>query len=80
VQSVSQSLFSTLAPNEFSQDLEFLFVARLDSLRIMKNITLVIGEHKLTVDAVLASLVPCLEVAKEKVPLLVTFIAGLSLA
>ena len=44
MQFVSQTLFSTLAPNEFIQGLEFLFVTGLDSLRIMKNITFVIGE------------------------------------
>ena len=66
MQFVSQSLFSTLASNEFFQDLEFLFVTCLDSLRIVKNITLMIGEHKLVVDPVLASLAPCLEAATDE--------------
>jgi hypothetical protein len=66
VQFVSQTLFSTLALNKFFQDLEFLFVTSLDSLRIVKNITLVIGEHKRVVDAVLASLASCLEATEEK--------------
>jgi hypothetical protein len=66
MQFVSQSLFSTLAPNEFFQGFELLFVASLDSLRIVKNITPVIGEHKFVVDAVLASLVSCLEATEEK--------------
>jgi aryl carrier-like protein len=66
MQFVSQLLFSTLASNEFFQDLEFLFVTGLDSLRIVKNITLVIGEHKRVVDAVLASLASCLEATEEK--------------
>jgi hypothetical protein len=56
VQFVSQTPFSTLALNEVFQGLDFLFVAGLDSLRIVKNIALVIGEHKFVVDAVLASL------------------------
>jgi hypothetical protein len=66
MQPVSQTLFSTLAPNEFFQGFELLFVASLDSLRIVKNITLMIGEHKCIVDAVLASLVSCLEATEEK--------------
>jgi hypothetical protein len=66
MQSVSQSLFSTLASNEFLQNFEFLCATRLDSTRIVKNITLVIGEHKLVVDPVFASLVLCLGTTKEK--------------
>jgi hypothetical protein len=66
VQFVSQSLFSTLALYKFLQDLEFLFVTGLDSLRIVKNITLVIGEHKRVVDVVLASLASCSEETEEK--------------
>ena len=59
MQFLSQVLFSTLALNKHFQDLKCLLVTRLDSLRIMKNIALVIGEHKLVVDAVLASLASC---------------------
>ena len=66
MQFVSQFVFSTLALDEFFQDLEFLFITGLYSLRIMKNIALVIGEHKLVVDAVLASLTSCLEATEEK--------------
>jgi hypothetical protein len=66
VQFVLQPRFSTLALNEVFQGLEFLFVAGLDSLRIVKHITLVIGEHKRIVDAVLASLASCLEATEEK--------------
>jgi hypothetical protein len=66
MQPVSQTLFSTLALNEFFQDFELLFVASFDSLRIVKYITFVIGEHKCIVDAVLASLVSCLEATEEK--------------
>jgi hypothetical protein len=66
MQPVSQSLFSTLASNEVFQDLEFLFVTRLYSLRIVKNVTLMIGEHELVVDTVLASLSPCLKATEEK--------------
>ena len=56
VQFVSQPLFSTLASNKIFQDLESLLITCFNSLRIVKNITLVIGEHNLVVDAVLASL------------------------
>ena len=66
MQFVSQSLFSTLALDKFFQGLEFIYARRLYSLRIVKNITLMIGEHKLVVDPVLASLDPCLEAAEEK--------------
>ena len=66
MQFVSQSLFSTLALNELFQDLEFLYATRLYSPRIVKNITFMIGEDKLVVDRVLASLDPCLEATEEK--------------
>ena len=56
MQSVSKTLFSTLASNKIFQDLEFLLITRLYSLGIVKNITPVIGKHDLVVDAVLASL------------------------
>ena len=56
---LQSTMFSTLASNKIFQDLEFLLVARLDSLGIVKNITGVIVEHKLVIDAVLASLVSC---------------------
>jgi hypothetical protein len=56
MQFVSQSLFSALALNEVFQDLEFFNATRLDSLRIVKDITLMIGEHKFVVDLVLAPL------------------------
>ena len=59
MQFVLQSLFSTLTSNKISQGLEFLFVTSLDSLGIMKNVTLVIGEHKFVIDPVLASLASC---------------------
>jgi hypothetical protein len=66
MQFVSQPRFSTLASNEVFQDLEFLFVTGLDSLRVVKDITRMIGEHKRVVDAVLASLASCLETIEEK--------------
>ena len=56
MQSVLQALFSTLALNEIIQDRKCLLVTRLNSLRFMKNIALVVGKHKLVIDAVLASL------------------------
>ena len=59
VQLVSEFLFSTLALNEIFQGIECLFVTCLDSLRIVENIASMIGEHKLVVDPVLASLDPC---------------------
>ena len=61
MQFVLQTLYSTLATNKFFQGLESLFVTCLYSLRIMKNITRVIGKHNLVVDAVLPSLATCLE-------------------
>ena len=61
MQFVSQTHFSTLATNKFFQGLEFLFVTRLYSLGIVKNITRVIGKHNLVVDTVLPSLATCLE-------------------
>ena len=66
MQSVSQSPFSTLVSNELLQNFEFLCATRLDSPRIVKNITLVVGEHKFVVNAVLASLAPSLEIIGDK--------------
>ena len=65
MQFVSEALFSTFALNKVFQDLKCLLVTRLDSLRIVKNIALVTGKHKLVVDAVLASLASCLEATDE---------------
>jgi hypothetical protein len=66
MQSIAQSPFSTLASNELLQNLEFLCATTIDSARVVKNVTRVIGEHKLVVDCVLASLVvPCLGATKE---------------
>ena len=65
MQSLSQALFSTLALNETFQDLKCLLVSCFDSLRIVKNIALVIGEYELVVDAVLASLASCLAATDE---------------
>jgi hypothetical protein len=59
VQFVLQLFFCTLATNEFFQSLKFLRATRLDSARIVKNVTYMIGEHKFIVDGVLASLTPC---------------------
>ena len=58
--------FPTLATNEFSQSLEFLCATRLDSARIVKNITRMIGEHKFIVDGVLASLARCQSAYEEE--------------
>ena len=65
MQLVSQSPFSTLAFNEFLQNHEFLYATRLDSPGIVKNVTVMIGEHKCVVDAVLAPLVTRLEATVE---------------
>ena len=78
MQFVLQSLFSTLASNKIFQELESLFITRLDSLRIVENITFVIGEHNLVVDTMLASLASCLEATEERVPLSLTSIDGSS--
>ena len=56
MQFVLKPLFSRLASNKIIQNLKFLLVTCLDSLRIMKNIAAAIGEHDLVVDEVLASL------------------------
>ena len=45
--------------NEFSQYLEFLCATALDSARIVKNVTRMIGEHKFIINGVLASLARC---------------------
>ena len=58
MQSVSQFLFFALASNEIFQDLEFVNATRLDPLRIVEDITRMIGENKFIVDLVLAPLVP----------------------
>ena len=56
MQFVLQSFLATLALNEFFQNLEFFYATRLDSTRIVKDVTRMIGEHKFIVDGVLASL------------------------
>ena len=58
MQFISQSLFSALALNEIFQDLEFINATGLESLRIVKDITRVIGKNEFVVDFVLASLAP----------------------
>ncbi len=65
MQSVSQSPFSTLALNEFLQNPKFLYATRLNSPRIVKNVTVIIGEDKFVVDIVLASLALCLKATEE---------------
>ena len=65
MQSVSQLLLSTLALNEFLQNLEFFCATRLNSPRIVKNVTVIIGEDKFVVDIVLASLALCLKATEE---------------
>jgi hypothetical protein len=43
-------------PNEVLHNLQFLVVSRLKSAGIMKNITVMIGENQLVLNAVLATL------------------------
>jgi hypothetical protein len=52
--------------NEFFQSLEFLRATRLDSTRIVKNVTRMIGEYKFIVDGMLASLRPHLGANEEE--------------
>ena len=66
MQSITQKPLCTLVANEGLQDLEFIYATRLDTAKVMKNETLMIGEHKFVVDAVLASLAPCSEATEEK--------------
>lgn len=77
VQSIAQPPFSTLASNELLQNPEFVFATRLDSARVVKNVTGVIGEHELVVDCVLASLVVLwLEEATRKRATIITNLDG----
>jgi hypothetical protein len=66
MQLVFQPFLDTLAMNEFFQSLEFLCATRLDSTRIVKNVTRMIGEHKFIIDGMLASLKACLGANEEK--------------
>ena len=58
MQFILQFFLTALALNEFIQNLEFFCATRLDSTRIVKDVTRMIGEHKFIVDGVLASLRP----------------------
>jgi hypothetical protein len=66
MQSLLQLFFSALASNKFLQNFEFLRATRLDSTRIVKNITVMVGEYKLVVDPMFASLALCLGSPEEK--------------
>ena len=80
MQFVPQLVFSALASNEVFQDLEFFNATRLNSLRIVKDITRMIGEHKFVVDLVLAPLAPWLTKGnRTEASLLLTFTDGSSL-
>ena len=59
MQSVIQLPFSTLALDEFLQNPKFFDATRLNSPRIVKNVTVIIGEDKFVFDIVLASLALC---------------------
>jgi len=54
--SVMQSGFTTLASNEFLQDVYFLCITALDASGIMKNISPMVREDKFIIHVVLASL------------------------
>ena len=80
MQLVSQFLLSALASNEIFQDLEFVNATRLDPLRIVKDITRVVGKNEFVVDFVLASLASkSTRCDRSKVPLLLTLTDGSSL-
>ena len=66
MQFVLQYFLATLALNEFFQYLEFFYATRLNSTRIVKDITRMIGEHKFIIDGVLASLRPRLGANEEE--------------
>ena len=66
MQSITQLLFATFVLNEFLQNPEFLRATCLDSTRIVKNVTLMVGQHEFVVDSVLASLGSCLVEATEE--------------
>jgi hypothetical protein len=66
MQSITQSLSSTLAPNEFLQNFKFFCATRLDSTRIVKNVTRMTGEREFIIDTVLSPLELRLEAADEK--------------
>ena len=66
MQFVSQSILATRAMNEFCQNLEFFYATRLDSTRIVKDVSRMIGEHNFIVDGVLASLRPRLGANEEE--------------
>jgi hypothetical protein len=51
-----QLVFSRLSSNEVLHNLQFVVVSRLKSAGIMENITVMIGENKLILNAVLATL------------------------
>ena len=55
-----------LATNEVFQNLELFYATRLDSTRVVKNVTRMIGEGKFIVDVVLASLARCQWANEEK--------------
>ena len=61
MQFFSQWVSSTFATNELFQNLEFFCATALDSARIVKNVSRMIGELKFVIDAVFASLTPCSE-------------------
>ena len=65
MQFFSQYLLSTLALDELLQNLEFFYATRLNSPRIVKNVSVIIGEDKFVVNIVLASLALCLKATEE---------------
>ena len=66
MQFVLQSFLATLALNECFQNLEFFYTTRLNSTRIVKDVTRMIREHEFILDGVLASLRPRLRAYDEE--------------
>ncbi len=56
MQSRLQSPSFRLVSNEILDDLQFLLATALKSAGIVKNVTVMIGEHKFILDGVLATL------------------------
>jgi|HubBroStandDraft_3_1064219.scaffolds.fasta_scaffold1020416_1 hypothetical protein len=54
---VLQIPLSRLLSNKFLHDPQFLVTTGLESTGIVKNITVIVGEHEFILDAVLATLV-----------------------
>ena len=54
--SLSQAPFPRPLSNKFLHDLQFLVATSLETARVVKYVAVMIGEHKLIFDVVLATL------------------------